>query len=157
MEDGAMVRVTRPRKLYDTIVAKAPKHFLPKDIPWIYGIHQKMAGPRLGRHGNPAITLVQKHRTDMAIAEVIEIPRGSREKYDEVIAGAGLTGAKLAPGQPVHFAGPMEGGGWQSVNVWESQEACDRWEKVLAPARRKAGLPDVVPPTRVFTVHRLAT
>jgi hypothetical protein len=92
----------------------------------------------------------------MAIAEVIELPRGSREKYDEVIKEAGLSGSQLAPGQLVHFAGPMEGGGWQIVNVWESQSASDSWEKVLIPARRKAGLPDVVPPTKVFPVHRLA-
>jgi hypothetical protein len=92
----------------------------------------------------------------MPIAEVIELPRGSREKYDEVIQEAGLSGAQLAPGQLVHFAGPLEGGGWQIVNVWESQAASDEWEKVLVPARRKAGLPDVVPPTKVFTVHRLA-
>jgi hypothetical protein len=92
----------------------------------------------------------------MAIAEVIELPRGSKEKYDEVIEEVGLSGSKLAPGQLVHFAGPLEGGGWQIVNVWESQAASDNWEKVLIPARRKAGLPDVVPPTKVFQVHRLA-
>ena len=92
----------------------------------------------------------------MAIAEVIEIPRGSKEKYDEVTGSAGLTGSKLAPGQLVHFAGPMQGGGWQIINVWESQEASDKWENVLKPARLKAGLPEVIPPTKVFTVHRLA-
>ena len=92
----------------------------------------------------------------MPIAKIIDLPRGSREKYDLVTTEVGLTGSKLAPGQLVHFAGPMEGGGWQIVNVWESQEASDRWEKVLVPARRKAGLPEVVPPTRVFAVHRLA-
>lgn len=92
----------------------------------------------------------------MAIAEVIELPRGSQEKYDQVIKEAGLSGSQLAPGQLVHFAGPMEGGGWQIVNVWESQAASDSWEKVLIPARRKAGLPDVIPPTKVFPVHRLA-
>jgi hypothetical protein len=92
----------------------------------------------------------------MAIAQVIELPRGSREKYDEVIHEAGLSGSQLAPGQLVHFAGPMEGGGWQIVNVWESQAASDEWEKTLGPARLKAGLPEVIPPTKVFPVHRLA-
>ncbi|MEO6795493.1 MAG: hypothetical protein ABI401_16240 [Candidatus Dormibacter sp.] len=92
----------------------------------------------------------------MVIAEIIEIPRGSKEKYDEVIAEVGLSGSKLAPGQLVHFAGPMPGGGWQIVNVWESQEASDSWEKVMVPARRKAGLPDTIPPTKVYPVHRLA-
>jgi hypothetical protein len=33
----------------------------------------------------------------MAIAEIIEIPRGSKEKYDQVIAEVGLSGSKLAP------------------------------------------------------------
>jgi hypothetical protein len=92
----------------------------------------------------------------MPIAQVIELPNGSQEKYDHVIQEAGLSASQLAPGQLVHFAGPMDGGGWQIVNVWETQEASDAWEKVLVPARRKAGLPDVVPPTKVFPVHRLA-
>lgn len=56
----------------------------------------------------------------------------------------------------MHFAGPLAGGVWLIVNVWESQADSDKWEKVLIPARRKAGLPDVVPPTKVFAVHRLA-
>ena len=92
----------------------------------------------------------------MSIAEVIELPRGSKEKYDEVIKEAGLSGSMLAPGQLVHFAGPLQGGGWQIFNVWESQAASDEWEKVLQPARVKAGLPAVIPPTKVFEVHRLA-
>ena len=91
----------------------------------------------------------------MAIAEIIDIPRGSKEKY-EVTTSVGLTGSKLAPGQLVHFAGPMPGGGWQIVNVWESQQASDEWEVVLRPARVKVGLPEVIPPTKVFPVHRLA-
>jgi hypothetical protein len=92
----------------------------------------------------------------MSIAEVIELPRGSKEKYDEVIKEAGLSGSQLAPGQLVHFAGPLQGGGWQIFNVWESQAASDEWEKVLRPARVKAGLPDTIPPTKVFEVYRLA-
>lgn len=42
------------------------------------------------------------------------------------------------------------------VNVWESQEASDKFEEKLIPARRKAGLPDVIPPQKLFPVHRLA-
>jgi hypothetical protein len=92
----------------------------------------------------------------MSIAEVIELPRGSKEKYDEVIKEVGLSGSQLAPGQLVHFAGPLQGGGWQIFNVWESQAASDEWEKVLGPARVKAGLPETIPPTKVFEVYRLA-
>ena len=57
----------------------------------------------------------------MPIAEVIELPRGSKEKYDQVIQETGLSGSQLALGQLVHFVGPLAGGGWQIVNVWESQ------------------------------------
>jgi len=76
----------------------------------------------------------------MSIAEVIELPRGSREKYDQVINEVGLSGSKLAPGQLVHFAGPLEGGGWQIFNVWESQAAHEAWvREVIAPAMQAAG------------------
>ncbi|HEY3080649.1 MAG TPA: hypothetical protein VGM69_12210 [Chloroflexota bacterium] len=40
--------------------------------------------------------------------------------------------------------------------MWESQEASDKFEEKLIPARRKAGLPDVIPPQKLFPVHRLA-
>ena len=91
----------------------------------------------------------------MAIASVIETPGGTREQYDQVIREVGLTGSQLAPGQLVHFAGPTAGG-WQVVNVWESQEAADKWMKEkVNPARQKAGMPEPLQP-KVFPVHRLA-
>jgi hypothetical protein len=56
MEDGAMVRVTRPRKLYDTIVAKARSsscrgHPLDERRP------PEDARPRESRHGDSAVTV----------------------------------------------------------------------------------------------------
>ena len=53
----------------------------------------------------------------MAIAQVIELPRASREEYEQ------------------------------------SQADSDEWEEVLIPVRRKAGLPDVIPSTKVFPVR----
>lgn len=91
----------------------------------------------------------------MAIAQIIEIRGGNKEQYERVVNELGLKGSQLAPGQLVHFAGPTEGG-WQIVNVWESQEASDKFQEKLIPARRKAGMPDVMPPQKVFPVHRLA-
>lgn len=90
----------------------------------------------------------------MAIAFLLEIPGGTKEQYDQITQGIGLTGSQLAPGQLVHFAGPVEGG-WQVVNVWESQEAAEKWmNEKINPAREKAGSPE--PVVKVFPVHRLA-
>ena len=90
----------------------------------------------------------------MAVAVVLEVPGGTKEQYEQTIGELGISGAQLAPGQLVHVAGPIAGG-WQVVNVYESQEAADTWyEKVMA-ARKKAGMPEPLPP-KVFPVHRLA-
>ena len=90
----------------------------------------------------------------MAVAQVIENPGGTQEQYEQVIQAIGVTGSQLAPGQLVHFAGPVEGG-WRVVNVWESQEVADKfWNEKVKPARQQAGLPDVEPTS--FPVHRLA-
>ena len=72
-----------------------------------------------------------------------------------MIREIGVTGSELAPGQLVHFAGPVEGG-WRVVNVWESQEIADNFakEKVI-PARQKVGMPDA-PMPKSYPVHRLA-
>lgn len=90
----------------------------------------------------------------MAIATLFEMPGGTKEQYDQVRREVGLTGSQLAPGQLVHFAGPVEGG-WQVVNVWESQEAADKFntEKVN-PARQKAGWSQGA--MKTFPVHSLA-
>lgn len=90
----------------------------------------------------------------MAIVQIVETPGGTKEKYEQVIKELGLTGSKLAPGQLVHIAGPVDGG-WQVVNVWESQEIADKFRtEKLAPAQQKAGLSPR--PPKVSQVHRLA-
>ncbi len=89
----------------------------------------------------------------MAIAAIIETPGGTKEKYEQVIKELGLSGSQLAPGQLVHVAGPVDGG-WQVVNVWESQEAADKFREKLAAAQQKAGMSPR--PPKVFPVHRLA-
>jgi hypothetical protein len=89
----------------------------------------------------------------MAVAQIADNPGGTKEQYEQVMQEIGLSGPELAPGQLVHFAGPSEGG-WQVVNVWESQEVAEKFfnEKVK-PARQKAGMPDVAP--KIFPVHNL--
>jgi hypothetical protein len=90
----------------------------------------------------------------MAVASVMEIPGGTKEQYEQTIGELGISGAQLAPGQLVHVAGPIAGG-WQVVNVYESQEAADTWNEKVMAARKKAGMPEPLPP-KIFPVHRLA-
>lgn len=90
----------------------------------------------------------------MAVAVLIEIPGGTKEQYEQVIGELGISGAQLAPGQLVHVVGPIAGG-WQVVNVYESQEAADTWNEKVMAARKKAGMPEPLPP-KTFPVHRLA-
>ncbi|EKX66438.1 hypothetical protein Sipo8835_27725 [Streptomyces ipomoeae] len=41
-----------------------------------------------------------------------------------------------------HFAGPVEQGGWQVVDVWESEEAFRRFmEEAVLPAAKDLGAP----------------
>lgn len=90
----------------------------------------------------------------MAVAYLVETPGGTKEQYEQVTQELGTTGSQLAPGTLVHFAGPVEGG-WQVVNVFESQEIAEKFMKEkVNPARQKAGMSE--PVVKMFPVHRLA-
>lgn len=58
-----------------------------------------------------------------------------------------------APGMLFHVAGPMDGG-WRVVDVWESQEAFDRFfNQRLGQAVRNAGIPPFQP--QAFPLHNI--
>ncbi len=87
----------------------------------------------------------------MAIGMIIDVPGGSQEQYDRVMAAVGphLPSALL-----FHAAGPREGG-WIVTDVWESQEAANTFlEQHLAQALRQAGMSTDSAPT-VFPIHNL--
>jgi hypothetical protein len=47
---------------------------------------------------------------------------------------------KLPTGCLVHIAGPLPGGGWPVIDVWESREGCDRFtEQKIVPAAQSLG------------------
>jgi hypothetical protein len=49
-------------------------------------------------------------------------------------------GGKTAEGRIFHVAGPREGGGWRVVDVWESQEAWDKFlQEKLGPVLQEVG------------------
>jgi hypothetical protein len=86
----------------------------------------------------------------MAIGVILDTPGVTKEQYERV-------GAQLQPVVPpellMHTAGPREGG-WVVVEVWESQEAMQRFvEQYAAPALQAAGYPMAQP--QVFAVHTL--
>ncbi len=76
----------------------------------------------------------------MAIAVLMEFPTGTVEQYDAVIEEMNL-GGKPGPGGIFHVAGPMEGGGMRVVDVWESQEAMEKFaSEQIMPITQKHGI-----------------
>ena len=87
----------------------------------------------------------------MPIAVLHDIPGGTQEQYEQV--GARLTdGGSLdslsdwpVDGIVSHVAGPTENG-WRVVDVWESEEAFQRFGEVLVPVLQElemAGEPQI--------------
>lgn len=83
-----------------------------------------------------------------------DMPGVSAEDYAELMANLG--GAeKEAAGLVVHVAGPVAGG-FRIVNVWESKDAADRFDRdVIQPAVARVHghhEPDVPGGFRIFDV-----
>ena len=82
----------------------------------------------------------------MAIAVLVEGAGFSQSLYDKV-ANEVMPGGRLPAGCLFHMGGPTENGGWRVVDMWESQEAFERFSReTLGPAMAKAGYtqrPDV--------------
>ena len=88
----------------------------------------------------------------MAIAMLIEFSGGTAEDYDRVLQRLDL-GGKMAPGGIFHVVGPTDDG-LRVVDVWDSQEAFDRFfEDKLRKALEAEGLPE--PKISVWPVHNM--
>ena len=66
----------------------------------------------------------------MAVGVFMEFPGVTREQYEQLVQGLGLSG--LPEGELIHVCGPTSDGGWRTVDVWESQEAFERFANVAA-------------------------
>jgi quinol monooxygenase YgiN len=85
----------------------------------------------------------------MAIGVVFEGQGVTQAQYDQVLKEVSPDN-RPPPGMLYHVAGPMEGG-WRVVEVWESQDAVDRFfQEKLGEALQKANI-NVRP--QVFQVH----
>ena len=95
----------------------------------------------------------------MAIIVVFDAPGGTQAQYEQVCdrlsGGKGvLTSLSDAPepGLLSHAAGPTPQG-WLVVEVWESEEAFQRFGQKLAPFLEEAGMSGVEPKVyRAFNV-----
>lgn len=82
----------------------------------------------------------------MAIAVFLDFPGVTERQYDDVCRelndGQPLTALADWPekGLLTHLAGPSATGGWRIVDVWESEEAFDRFSQKLMLALEKVGV-----------------
>lgn len=86
----------------------------------------------------------------MAILLVSDSPEDKLAVYDRVIARLEATGHGHPPGRRSHTAA-RKGDGYLVVDVWESQEALDRFLEVLVPALQEAGSTGAPPKT--YPIH----
>jgi len=75
----------------------------------------------------------------VAVGVLVEIANFSQAQYEEAAKDV-MPGGRLANGCLSHMAGPTENGGWRVVDMWESQEAFERFgHESLGPAMAKVG------------------
>jgi hypothetical protein len=89
----------------------------------------------------------------MAVIIHLHAPEWTQEHYDQ-LAREVTPERKLPAGCLVHIAGPLPGGGWQVIDVWESREACDRFtEQKIMPAAQRLGIPQPASAPQVVEAH----
>jgi hypothetical protein len=88
---------------------------------------------------------------DMAIIVVLDMVGATQAQYEltanKVTGGRGLVKGLSdwpVPGVIAHVAGPGPNG-WFVVDVWESEEAWQRFAEILGPFAREAGMPEFTP------------
>jgi hypothetical protein len=92
----------------------------------------------------------------MLVLGIHHVPSLTQERYEEVVRR--LTNGKARLQSPsdvgvegllAHAAGQGEDGFWV-VDVWESQEAVDRFGEMIGPIARAVGIEE---PMAIFPVH----
>src|ERR687885_2034951 len=76
----------------------------------------------------------------MAVGVLMEFPGVTREQYDLLVQVLDLSGPP--EGELIHVCSPTSDGGWRTVDVWESQEAFERFvNELLIPRAQAHGFP----------------
>ena len=95
----------------------------------------------------------------MPVLMVHDSPGGTEQQYEEVVArltdGGGFNSLNDWPVSGIlsHVAGPTDSG-WRVVDVWESEEAFQRFGEVIGPVLQEIGFPGE---PRLFPVHTVVT
>ncbi len=94
----------------------------------------------------------------MPILGIHHAPSLTRERYEEVVRRLTNGRSRLESrsdggieGLLVHVAGEGEDGFW-IVDIWESQEAVDRFGQMIRPIAESVGIEE---PLRTYPVHTL--
>ncbi|MYS84798.1 hypothetical protein [Embleya scabrispora] len=97
----------------------------------------------------------------MAIIVILEMPGVTQAMYeasaDQVTGGRGPVKSPSdwpVPGLLSHTAAPTPEG-WFVVDVWESEEAFQRFSEIIIPILRGLGAPDIQP--RIHPVFTMVT
>ncbi|MBA2451209.1 MAG: hypothetical protein H0V51_24615 [Chloroflexi bacterium] len=88
----------------------------------------------------------------MAILMIHDVSDGRLAEYDRVIKALEAAGQGNPPGRLSHVAA-RKGDGYLVVDVWESQEAFDRFGQTLVPLLEQAG--GRVPTPQIHPVHNV--
>jgi hypothetical protein len=95
--------------------------------------------------GGKVVTHASQEEEKMAVAMLLEWPGQTQDQYEQLMKLVGLE-ANPPEGGLFHVAGPMEGG-WRVVDIWESEEAFERFaEARLKPAVKQVGIPGMPEP-----------
>lgn len=82
----------------------------------------------------------------MPVVMVHDSPGSTREQYEEVVSrvsnGAGFKSLSDWPVDGIlsHVAGPTDNG-WRVIDVWESEEAFQRFGEVIGPVLQELNYP----------------
>ena len=90
----------------------------------------------------------------MAILMIHDASDGMLAQYDEVIRNLETAGQGNPPGRLSHVAA-RKGDGYLVVDVWESEEAFDRFAQTLVPLLELSG--GVMGQPHVYPVHNTIT
>ena len=88
----------------------------------------------------------------MAIVMIHDVSDGTLAEYDQVISALEATGHGQPPGRLSHVAA-RKGNGYLVIDVWESQEAFERFGQTLVPLLERAG--GRVPAPQIYPVHNI--
>ncbi len=90
----------------------------------------------------------------MAFIRMFDNPGVTQEQYDASSQQVGASADNMPEGGILHVAGPGPGGGWRVLEIWESEEAAQRFdEERVEPVLRSAGIQRPAPET--WPVHNL--